>query len=194
MDPKTFRETFNQQVAERFDGDPRRLHRYGIHENDCDMGLLVRDGMRTLGKRLRPYLLSEWYRAHGKTASAELTEATFLIELIHNASLVIDDVQDLSPLRRGEPAFRMVHGDSLAINTGILMLFMAVRGAESLHPKIASLVSKHTLALIVGQGKDVLWERHRLLSTPLSEYERMCAHKTGALFALTVQIADELAA
>lgn len=77
------------------------------------------------GKRIRGTLVNECYRAAGgcDEPCREITEG---IELLHAGSLIIDDIEDESALRRGKPTLHREIGLPLALNTGNWMYFRAM--------------------------------------------------------------------
>ncbi len=85
--------------------------------------------MSNHGKRLRAQLVSMVYRLVYGEATASLTAAkqcracADVIELIHAGSLVVDDIEDGSQLRRGRPAAHLVYGMPLALNAGNWLYF-----------------------------------------------------------------------
>lgn len=61
--------------------------------------------------------------------------------MLHNASLMIDDIEDGSTLRRGAPAAHMVYGVPLTINAAELTCFLAMQKAMQLnHPLVAHIM------------------------------------------------------
>ena len=77
------------------------------------------------GKRIRAALVNECYRAAGgiDDPCKEIAEG---IELLHAGSLIIDDIEDDSALRRGKPTLHREIGLPLALNTGNWMYFRAL--------------------------------------------------------------------
>ena len=77
------------------------------------------------GKRIRASLVNESFRAAGgiDEPCREIAEG---IELLHAGSLIIDDIEDGSSLRRGEPTLHRQIGIPLALNTGNWMYFQAL--------------------------------------------------------------------
>jgi geranylgeranyl diphosphate synthase type 3 len=56
-----------------------------------------------------------------------------LVEMLHNASLLIDDIQDNSKLRRGVPVAHNIYGVPLTINAANYIYFLAMQKALTLH-------------------------------------------------------------
>lgn len=189
-----YRKKIEHALAERFDGTAQALHAWGLHQTDAHMAQLLKEIMRLSGKRLRAFLVEQWYATSTAPNEHSLELAT-IVEAVHAATLVIDDVQDRSTLRRGEPCFHTKHGEPLAINTGILLLYAAANAAQTLPngAAIARALNEQLTELVLGQGYDVLWEHEHALTTTLQDYRLMAGRKTGALFAFCAKAADHLA-
>ncbi len=78
------------------------------------------------GERHRPALCLATCRAFGGDASDALASAT-AIEMLHNAFLVHDDIEDESDLRRGLPTMHAEHGVPIAVNAGDMLTALSVR-------------------------------------------------------------------
>lgn len=146
------------------------------------------------GKQLRPILLllsaqaagGDWQRAVAAAAA---------IELIHNFSLVHDDIEDNSPLRRGRPTLWRLWGASEAINAGDTMFALAHTALLSLSArdvpaerlvKILSVFEQTILQLTRGQHLDMTFER-QMTVTP-DEYLDMIGGKSAALIGAAMEI------
>lgn len=118
-------------------------------------------------------------------------------ELLHNASLVHDDVQDRDRLRRGRPAIWSVYGDAVAINLGDDLLTRALRQASrvgadpTIRLTLVDLFTRATSRAIGGQ----VWDCRpgAALETDPEVYEEIALRKTGALLALPAEAALALA-
>ncbi len=78
------------------------------------------------GKSIRPALCIATCQAFGGDAAAATNSAT-AIEMLHNAFLVHDDVEDESELRRGQPTMHVEHGIPLAVNAGDMLNALSLR-------------------------------------------------------------------
>ena len=95
------------------------------------------------------------------------TAAAAACELIHNASLVHDDLLDRDEFRRGKPAVWKQFGESVALCTGDLLLcsaFGVVSGIEERHQsqRLAQQLTRMTSRIIIGQSREVAPARHQL--------------------------------
>src|SRR5690606_35235907 len=75
----------------------------------------IRDYPQRGGRGMRPAICLATARAHGAPAERALHTATF-IELLHNAMLVLDDIQDESDERRKKPTLHRMYGVPVALN------------------------------------------------------------------------------
>src|SRR5436189_4585635 len=87
---------------------------------------LVADYPRRGGRMLRPSLCLATARAFGATLDEALRTAV-AIEMLHNAFLVHDDVEDESDTRRGRPTLNALHGVPLAVNVGDALTLLGLR-------------------------------------------------------------------
>lgn len=134
------------------------------------------------GKAVRPALVFLSALAVGAPADSVVPGAV-AVELVHDFSLLHDDVIDADPLRRHRPAVWRQYGTPAAVLTGdaLLISALAVLAADST-PHAAAATKELSCALddlLRGQSQDVAFE-----STPrvgAEEYLEMAAGKTGAL-------------
>ncbi len=134
------------------------------------------------GKAVRPALVLLAARAVGGTAE-QAVPAACAAELVHNFTLLHDDVMDGDRTRRHRPASWSVFGSSAAILAGDALLILAfdvLAGAD----RAAAGAGMRTLAtvlleLVDGQYADIAFEKRADVDLP--EYVRMAARKTGSL-------------
>lgn len=93
------------------------------------LGAIVQEHLFTGGKRLRARLALDGVRALGGDPSQAVAWAA-ACELLHNATLVHDDLQDSDPIRRGHFTVWMRHGRPQAINAGDLLLMLPYVAVE----------------------------------------------------------------
>ena len=113
-------------------------------------------------------------------------------ELLHNASLVHDDLQDKDETRRGVPAVWKKYGTNVAICTGDLMLsaaYAALCGLSDSHhmPALISLVHERTSLAVRGQCADLMTRQHALVT--VDSYIDIAIAKSGALLSLPLELA-----
>jgi geranylgeranyl diphosphate synthase type I len=146
------------------------------------------------GKRIRPLLVLLCAEAAGGRWQDALPAAA-AVEILHNFSLVHDDIQDASPLRHNRPTVWTVWGAPSAINIGDALFALAYRALEGLSqtglpPELtiaAWRILNHTnLELTRGQHLDMGFE-HRMDVT-VEEYLSMIEGKSAALLAASAQL------
>jgi geranylgeranyl diphosphate synthase type 3 len=111
-----------------------------------------------------------------------------LISILHNASLMIDDIEDNSKLRRGIPVCHHVYGIPMTINTANYMYFVAMEDVFNTgHPEAIRVFLEELLNLHRGQGYDILW-RESADCPSEEQYRQMVLDKTGGLFRLCLRL------
>ena len=146
------------------------------------------------GKRLRPLLCLLTCEAAGGAPEKALPAASAL-ELVHNFSLVHDDIQDGSPLRRGRRTVWDIWGAAHGINVGdglfvlsrLALHRLADCGIPLQRQQAASMALDHAcLALCEGQYCDMTFEEQ--IAVDLDQYLWMIRHKTAVLLAASTQL------
>jgi geranylgeranyl diphosphate synthase type I len=145
------------------------------------------------GKRIRPLLVLLSCMAAGGNWVCALPAAT-AVELIHNFSLIHDDIEDRSALRRGRPTVWKKWGIPQAINTGDAMYALAhleaVRMAETTSPSVGlravEILQSTCLHLTQGQYLDLLYETQDNIT--IDNYWTMIKGKTAALMAVCPEL------
>lgn len=113
-----------------------------------------------------------------------------IIETIHCCTLMIDDIEDGSQLRRKCKCAHIVFGESLTINAAYMRIFNLLNnlGEDNIFSpseilKVQSLIIKALTKLHEGQGGDIYWTTRKYCPT-INQYLNMVEGKTGALFDL----------
>ncbi len=138
------------------------------------------------GKRFRPLMcLTSCAAVGGKMEDAVPVAAS--IELFHNFTLVHDDIEDSSQIRRGKPCLHVSYGLPLALNAGD-GLFMASWKSilESPIPpakavEVGKCLYDSYLAVLEGQAVELNWHQNNVWGIGLEDYKSMVRGKTGAL-------------
>lgn len=111
-----------------------------------------------------------------------------IVQMLHNASLLIDDIQDNSILRRGIPVAHSIYGVASTINTANYVFFLALEKVLALgHPEATAVYTEQLLELHRGQGMEIYW-RDNFICPSEDEYKIMTMKKTGGLFMLAVRL------
>ncbi len=113
-------------------------------------------------------------------------------ELLHNASLVHDDLQDRENIRRGNQTVWAAYGDEVAICTGDLLLSAAYGALAAISdsrqlPDLIALVHARTALVVRGQCAEFSAKGQRV--TDMAVYEKIAVGKSGALLSLPLELA-----
>jgi geranylgeranyl diphosphate synthase type I len=143
------------------------------------------------GKRLRPSMLLIAAEAAGGDPSV-LTPAAVSIELVHNFTLIHDDIMDNADIRRGRPAVHTMWGTSGAILAGDTLYSKAfqILGMTAVDPRLVlssmDMLSGTCTAICEGQWLDLEFENRGRVSE--IEYMEMIEKKTGILYGASAGI------
>ncbi|GMM38973.1 farnesyltranstransferase [Saccharomycopsis crataegensis] len=141
------------------------------------------------GKEFRTALIDSFNQIL-KVPSADLQTITQIIGILHNASLLVDDVEDGSKLRRGNPVAHEIFGVAMTINTANYMYFKAFQKALELGSEAVEILNEEFLNLHRGQALDLYW-RESLICPTEEEYVDMVMNKTGGLFRLSIRLMEQ---
>ncbi|XRO77822.1 polyprenyl synthetase family protein [Methanocaldococcus sp. 10A] len=146
------------------------------------------------GKRIRPYLVVVTYKLK-KDDIEEILPAAVSVELIHNYTLIHDDIMDNDDERRGKPTVHVVYGEPMAILAGDLLYAKAfeavsrIKDAKKAH-EVLKILSKACVEVCEGQAMDMEFENYY---PTMEEYLEMIRKKTGALLEASVEIGAVMA-
>ncbi|KAL2827634.1 isoprenoid synthase domain-containing protein [Aspergillus cavernicola] len=139
------------------------------------------------GKDLRRQMINA-FDAWLKVPPESLAIIKNVIAMLHTASLLIDDVEDNSLLRRGIPVAHSIYGTAQTINSANYVYFLALQEVQKLKsPAAIDIYAQELLNLHRGQGMDLFW-RDTLTCPTEDEYLEMVGNKTGGLFRLAVKL------
>jgi geranylgeranyl diphosphate synthase type II len=176
---------------------PALLHEYGAVTRDAIARYLPRaapqrylynllaDYPERGGKMMRSTLCLAAARAFGARIEEALPCAV-AIELMHNAILIHDDIEDGSLKRRGLPTLHLTHGVPLAINAGDSLSLLSLRplidNRRILGPRLAAAVLEQTMTMAretaEGQAMELGWRRENLLNLDDADYLTLVLKKT----------------
>ncbi len=152
------------------------------------------------GKRWRAILFLVFMKGFGEDPAEYLPYAC-IPEILHNGTIIVDDVEDGATIRRGEPALHRVYGRDIALNAGNAMYFLPLKIITN---DPADLPADRQLAAYemlmhelnrthLGQGMDICWHNEREVRIGTEEYLEMCACKTGCLGRIVARLAAIIA-
>ena len=154
------------------------------------------------GKRWRPALFLLICEALDKKEDYCL-DFSIIPEVIHNGTLVIDDIEDSSELRRGKPCSHKIYGNDIAINAGNAMYYLPLlplmvqrnKLSPQMQRDVYEIYVQEMINLSMGQAMDIAWHKGIANADALGEqdYLQMCAYKTGTLARMAAKMAAVIA-
>jgi len=140
--------------------------------------------LRRGGKRFRPLMTLSCAKLCGGKLEDALSPAV-AIELFHNFTLIHDDIEDNSQLRRAEPCLHIKYGLPLAINAGDGLFMMVWRAALLMKQKHSYQAQQILLdaftSVLEGQAMELSWHQKNSWDLTESDYLKMAGGKTASL-------------
>lgn len=175
---------FLDEVAEQLE--------QGINSFDPQIVTFVQYALGSRGKQLRPGLVALSARAAGGI-NAEHVNAAVIIEMVHLATLVHDDVMDGAEVRRNRPTLAATWGNKVSVLAGDCLFAEALRlAATQPTTEVCELVSRSAKVVCTGEIRQTLQRGNFQLSR--EEYLELVQMKTAELFALACELGARLAA
>ena len=143
--------------------------------------------LRKKGKDIRPKLLKA-FNVWLHVPEEKVKQIGEIIQMLHNSSLLIDDIQDNSVLRRGNPVSHKIYGIASTINSANYVYFIGLEKVLALNnPEAVNIFKDSMLELHRGQGMEIYW-RDTFMCPTEEEYREMTVRKTGGLFNLAIKL------
>lgn len=164
-----------------------------VRQGTGDVGRAAAHHLSAGGARIRARLALHAGRALGRPESESIAIAA-ACELLHNASLVHDDLQDRDERRRGQAAVWYRFGDAMAICVGDLLLsaaYAALGAAGAGTARLSVRMHRRIGEVIRGQCADLALQGSSDVS--LESYERVASGKSAPLLVLPLELALTLA-
>ncbi|MFH1247122.1 MAG: polyprenyl synthetase family protein [Candidatus Micrarchaeota archaeon] len=183
----------NKQTLEKTCGKPH--YAYDIETASKAVNEPIWDLLGRGGKRWRPVLFLLAHEAFGGKPE-NVMDFVVIPEVVHNGTLIVDDCEDSSELRRGKPCIHKIYGVDVAINAGNAMYYLpllALMKNKNKFPKeiiikAYEIYSQEMINLSYGQGMDIWWHRGNKHDVSEDEYLQMCAYKTGTLARMAAKL------
>jgi octaprenyl-diphosphate synthase len=157
-----------------------------LRPSACELKPLIEHVVRYRGKQLRPGLVFLAGKVFDQVTPAHMTAAK-VVELIHTATLVHDDILDSAEVRRQEPTLNQLHGNEVPVLLGDYIYALAFHMAVQLDdPACARLFSAAVRTVCEGEitqclhRGDVAWDEAR--------YFEVITQKTASLYGAAGQI------
>jgi octaprenyl-diphosphate synthase len=157
------------------------------HEFDPQIVLYAQHALNSSGKHLRPTLVALAANTFGKTNDSHVTAAV-IIEMVHLATLVHDDVMDEAEIRRGQLTVAANWGNEIAVLFGDCLFAQALKLAASFPtPEVCRAVAMATNTVCSGEILQTQQRRNFIASR--RDYFRVIEMKTAELFTLSCDLA-----
>ncbi|SFB74345.1 geranylgeranyl diphosphate synthase, type I [Halobiforma haloterrestris] len=148
------------------------------------------------GKRWRAVLFLVFVEGFGEDPAEYLPYAC-IPEILHNGTIIVDDVEDEASIRRGEPALHHLYGQDIALNAGNAMYFLPLKivtenpAGVSAEQRLAAyeMLMDELNRTHLGQGMDIRWHNQGEVHVTAEQYLEMCACKTGCLGRIVARLA-----
>ncbi|MBM3877588.1 MAG: polyprenyl synthetase family protein [Verrucomicrobia bacterium] len=178
-----------EPVQPFLDSVARRLGEQ-VEAFDPEISAYARYALTNQGKQLRPALVALAAGATGRLSDPHATVAV-IVEMVHLATLVHDDIMDSAEIRRRRPTLAANWGNSISVLVGDCLFARALQLAASFPtPVVCREVSAATNTVCSGE----ILQSHRRLNFAVSraDYFKVVAMKTGELFALSCDLGARL--
>lgn len=175
-------------------GKPRYLY-----SQKAAQGALIEptwDFLSRGGKRWRPVLFLLVTEAIGGDIK-KVKDFVVIPEVIHNSTIIHDDIEDQSEFRRGKPCLHKIFGIDIATNVGDFMYFLPLLALIKNKDKFKQEVLvrayetyiQEMINLSFGQATDIYWHKGLAKEIDEEQYFQMCAFKTGGLSRMAAKLA-----
>lgn len=186
---------YTEKDMEILAGKPR--YKYNTEASTLSISKPIWDLLDRGGKRWRPAMMLMIIDALGKKSS-DYKDFSIIPEIIHNATIVHDDIEDNSETRREKPCLHKIYGDDIAINVGDGMFFLPIKVfmkhkdklTKEQMIKLYEIYTQEMINVCLGQGMDISWHKGHANADKITEeeYLQMCAYKTGCLARMSAKI------
>jgi octaprenyl-diphosphate synthase len=178
------------EPAEPFLEDVSRRLTEQVNTFDASIAPYAEYALNGNGKHLRPALVALTGSTFGKLDDSHVTVAV-IIEMVHLATLVHDDVMDEAEIRRSRPTVAANWGNEIAVLFGDCLFAQALKLAASFPtPEICRAVAMATNTVCSGEILQTQHRRNFVMSR--KDYFRVLEMKTAELFALSSELAGHL--
>lgn len=149
------------------------------HAKTEDINELLEHINSRSGKMVRPGLVLLAGRCYGKITDKHISVAA-IIEMIHNATLLHDDVIDEGKKRRGLPTINSLWGNESAVLLGDFMLSHVFKMCAQLESRVADIIATAAVRLCKGELRQVVQKHYWQLNE--AEYIDVITEKSAVLF------------
>lgn len=184
----------DEEYLARYFGTP--THQYDAEALQHALADPVWELLDRGGKRWRAIVGVLFMDGFGLDPTAYI-EYACIPEILHNGTIIVDDVEDGAEMRRGGPALHHVYGLDVALNAGNAMYFLPLRVIdhdpgnlpESTRLRLYEMFMYELNRTHLGQGMDITWHNEEAIKATEPDYMEMCSCKTGCLGRMVARIA-----
>ena len=174
---------YYEEIETNCDSQPKKeiiLPKYEIYKKEIEEPFYYT--YQNKGKEIRKYLFQYAQYLIGNNSNAYYIPED--IEKLHNCSLIIDDIQDESEIRRGKMCAYKKYGASLALSSSYLVVFEVLNHILKTYSnplEHVSIIQDEMYNLHYGQSLDIYWKKHNLIPS-IEDFLQMIDGKTGSVF------------
>lgn len=184
-------EKTQQYPTEKFLEDFETALAKEVNSFDNKVRYMINFVIGNKGKRLRPLLVHSCCNIKYHSQKQDIIKASVIVELIHIATLIHDDVIDNAKVRRNKATLHGIVDANEAILAGDILLSHALEIASSFSDTmVCREVSNATKATCIGEVNQSFAQRN--YETTYKEYEQILCGKTGKLFACACRLGAKL--
>ena len=188
------REITEEYLDEYFGPPAYRYDAQGIQEALADP---VWDLLDRGGKRWRVAVFLQFLEGFDCEDPEAYMPYAIIPEILHNGTIIVDDVEDDALKRRGEEALHLTYGEDVALNAGNALYFLPLKiithnpGNFDRETRLAlfDMLMHELNRTHLGQGMDICWHNERDIRASVDEYLEMTACKTGCLARIVARMA-----
>ncbi len=188
--------TITRDYLHDYFGEPS--YQYDEEGIQCALAEPVWELLDRGGKRWRVVLFIQLLQAFDIEDPSAYLPYAVIPEILHNGTIIVDDVEDDATIRRGEPALHLVYGDDVALNAGNALYFIPLKiithnpGDLDADTRLRAYeMLMHELNRThLGQGMDICWHNDEMITASPEEYLEMTACKTGCLVRIVARLAS----
>ena len=158
----------------------------------------IKDFVLRGGKRIRPILFFA-VLDNLKKNPLDFLEIAIALELAHNGTLVLDDIEDGAEKRRGKPTTHIKYGLDTAVNMGAGLHIVPIRYllhnnlSNKIQNRLMKIYSDELINVTFGQTLDIYWHKEGVDEVRVSKYLEMVRLKTGSLMRMSTRLACAVA-
>lgn len=192
-------ESFDESYLEYLLGKPR--YAYNLEATNKAIAEPIWEFLNRGGKRWRPVLFLLIGEALGGDIE-KIKDFAIIPEIVHNGTLIIDDIEDRGELRRGIPCSHKIFGIDIALNAGNTMYYLPlitlIKNKDKIDKetliRVYETYVQEMINVSFGQGMDIWWHSGKGNADNVTEeeYLQMCAYKTGCLARMSARLAVAL--